>query len=183
MKENIRIYFVRHGETAWNEKDLICGTTDLPLTEKGRCQAMEAAEAIRQKLKEGARIDAIIHSPLLRAKETAACIHEVTGIPMREDGRLAEQDFGEFEGKTRLSDAFRASKRRFADDYGGGESLLRLAQRVYNLLDELLGEGDQAYLLVAHNGIARMTHSYFNSLNNDEYASYRLGNGEVAEYS
>ncbi len=33
--------------------------------------------------------------------------------------------------------------------------MLQLAQRIYNLLDELGKEADKTYMLVAHNGIAR----------------------------
>ena len=38
----------------------------------------------------------------------------------------------------------------------GGESMLQLAQRIYNLLDEIKQESDhKTYILVAHNGISR----------------------------
>ena len=32
--------------------------------------------------------------------------------------------------------------------------MMQLAQRIYNLLDELKADTDKTYLLVAHNGIA-----------------------------
>ena len=53
----------------------------------------------------------------------------------------------------------------------GGESTLRLAQRIYNLLDEIREESDEkTYILVAHNGIARVVQSYFHDMTNEEYA-------------
>ena len=49
--------------------------------------------------------------------------------------------------------------------------MLHLAQRVYNLLDELREEADRkTYILVAHNGIARVVQSYFFEMTNAEYA-------------
>ena len=32
------IYLIRHGKTEANEKRLYCGSTDLPLSEKGRAE-------------------------------------------------------------------------------------------------------------------------------------------------
>ena len=52
---------------------------------------MELGRKIKE---EGVKIDEILYSPLVRAKETARHISEVTGIPMREEMRLKEQNFG-----------------------------------------------------------------------------------------
>ena len=69
-----------------------------------------------------------------------------------------------------MPEKFRISKTCFADRYDGGESMLQLAQRIYNLLDELRDQPDKTYLLVAHNGIARVVESYFHDMTNEEYA-------------
>ena len=47
--------------------------------------------------------------------------------------------------------------------------MMQLAQRIYNLLDELRADTDKTYLLVAHNGIARVVQSYFYDMTNEEY--------------
>ena len=49
--------------------------------------------------------------------------------------------------------------------------MMQLAQRIYNLLDELRADTDKTYLLVAHNGIARVVQSYFYDMTNEEYAA------------
>ena len=64
--------------------------------------------------------------------------------------------FGKYEGTPRDGAEFRISKTHFADRYDGGESMMQLAQRIYNLLDELRQDENKTYLLVAHNGIARV---------------------------
>ncbi len=38
------LYVARHGQTAWNARNAVCGRTDLPLTERGLAQARELAE-------------------------------------------------------------------------------------------------------------------------------------------
>ena len=96
--------------------------------------------------------------------------------------RLREQCFGRYEGTPRDDEEFRISKTHFADRYSGGESMMQLAQRIYNLLDELRDQPDKTYLLVAHNGIARVVESYFHDMTNEEYALAGIRNCELVEY-
>ena len=61
--------------------------------------------------------------------------------------------------------------------------MLRLAQRIYNLLDELKEKsGEKTYMLVAHNGIARVVQSYFYEMTNEEYAAFGVKNCTVLRY-
>ena len=172
------LYYVRHGETVWNAENKICGATDSPLTERGHEQAAETGKKI---LEAGIRADLILYSPLSRARDTALHISEMTGIPAKEEPRLFEQRFGKYEGMPRNSEDFRAAKKQFLNRYGGGESMFRLAQRIYNLLDDLKADG-RDFILVAHNGIARVVESYFREMTNDEYAGFGIKNCEIREY-
>ncbi|MDO4261543.1 MAG: histidine phosphatase family protein [Eubacteriales bacterium] len=173
-------YFVRHGQTVWNVENKICGATDIELTAFGHRQAMETGRRI---LEEGIAADEILHSPLIRAKETARHISEATGIPLRAEPRLTEQNFGKWESTPRDGAEFRKAKESFACSYEGGESMLRLAQRIYNLLDEIREQSDQkTFILVAHNGIARVVQSYFTDMTNEEYAAFGVKNCEVRRY-
>ncbi|MCQ2517119.1 MAG: histidine phosphatase family protein [Saccharofermentans sp.] len=173
-----KIYFVRHGQTFWNAENKICGATDIALTNLGHEQALETGKAI---LDAGIKADMILYSPLIRAKDTALHISEMTGIPAKEEVRLKEQNFGKYESTPRDGQEFAMAKRQFANRYEGGESMLQLAQRIYNLLDELKDD-DKTYILVAHNGIARVVQSYFFEMTNDEYGSFGINNCEVREY-
>ena len=93
------VYFARHGQTIWNVENKICGATDIALTELGHTQAIETGKKI---LEEGIKADEILYSPLIRAKDTALHISEITGIPAREELRLKEQNFGRFESTQNL---------------------------------------------------------------------------------
>ena len=174
------IYFTRHGQTVWNVENKICGATDIALTELGHQQAIELG---RQILESGLIIDEILYSPLVRAADTAKHISEITGIPARKEEHLKEQNFGKYESTARNGEEFQQAKTHFIDHFEGGETMLHLAQRIYNLLDELKEESkDKTYLLVAHNGIARVVKSYFQDMENEEFAKYGIKNCEILEF-
>ncbi len=173
------LYFTRHGETVWNVKNKICGVTDIELTEKGHKQAIELGKKI---IAENFKIDEILCSPLVRAFDTAKHISTVTGIPMKIDIRLKEQNFGKYESTERDGKEFKEAKSHFVDNFGGGETMLRLAQRIYNLLDELKEDKNKTYLLVAHNGISRVVKSYFCNMTNEEYGKFGISNCELLKF-
>ena len=122
-------YFARHGQTVWNVENKICGATDIGLTENGRQQARELGQKI---LDEQIHIDEILYLPLSRAADTARYESEITGIPARVEPRLMEQNFGKYESTPRDGAEFREAKKSFVNHYDGGESMLRLCQRIYN---------------------------------------------------
>ncbi|MFV0413381.1 MAG: histidine phosphatase family protein, partial [Oscillospiraceae bacterium] len=62
----MKIYVTRHGETVWNFENKLCGSTDIKLTSKGIGQAQALAKTLG-----GRGIEAIIASPLKRARQTA----------------------------------------------------------------------------------------------------------------
>ncbi len=172
------IYFARHGQTVWNVENKICGATDIELTPKGHEQAEELGRIIaKQKL----RIDEILYSPLVRAAETARHIGEITGIPMRVEERLREQNFGKYESTPRDGEEFKKAKTDFINHFDGGETMLHLCSRIYGLLDQLKNQ-PKTYLLVAHNGIARAVQSYFYDMTNEEFAAFGIDNCQVMRY-
>jgi phosphohistidine phosphatase len=77
----VRLYLVRHAEAARGEPDAL-----RPLTASGR----ESARALGTRLAaEGAQPDAVLTSPLLRARETAAALGQALGCDAEPDERLA----------------------------------------------------------------------------------------------
>ena len=75
------------------------------------------------------------------------------------------------------------SKKEFLNRYENGESMFQVAHRIYGLLDELKAQPDKTYILVAHNGIARVVKSYFSDMTNEEYAAFGVQNCSVTEFS
>jgi phosphohistidine phosphatase len=75
----VRLFLVRHAEAAPGDPD------DLrPLTDAGRAAARALGEQLAQE-----RPDAVVSSPLLRARETADAIARAAGIDATADERLA----------------------------------------------------------------------------------------------
>ena len=171
-------YFIRHGETVWNVENKICGATDIELTKRGHEQAIETGKKI---LEQSITADVILTSPLVRAKETARHISEITGIPMEVEPRLIEQNFGIYESTARNGAEFHEAKKNMASRFGTGESMLHLAQRIYNLIDDIK-TGDREVILVAHNGITRVVESYFREMDNEEFSSCGIRNCEIKRY-
>ena len=88
-----RIYLVRHGETEWSRATRHTGWTDVPLTARGREQAVALGSRLA-----GHPFTLVLTSPLSRAAETAA----LAGFPdARHEPDLKEWDYGAFEGRTR----------------------------------------------------------------------------------
>ena len=96
-------YFTRHGETEWNVKKKIQGTTDIPLDEKGIQQAKRLAETLLEKQRNGElHLDRVYTSPQLRAAETARFfrggaghrLHPALGSARDGSGRLGRQELG-----------------------------------------------------------------------------------------
>ena len=173
------LYFTRHGQTIWNVENKICGATDVELTQLGHQQAVQLGEHIKE---QRLCIDEILYSPLIRAAETAKHISAVTGIPMKEEMRLKEQNFGKYESTPRDGLEFKKAKENFINSFEGGETMMHLAARVYHLLDEIRLKKDKTYLLVAHNGISRIVESYFRDMTNEEFADFEIKNCEIREY-
>jgi phosphohistidine phosphatase len=76
----VRLYVVRHAEAAPGAPDELRS-----LTRAGREQARSLAARLAG---EGVKLDAVVSSPLLRARETAAAIGKALGVPVAVDERL-----------------------------------------------------------------------------------------------
>ncbi len=102
------------------------------------------------------RIAQIVTSPLTRTAKLARAIGAASDLPVREDDRLVEMDFGAWEGLA-WEAIPRAELDAWADDLmharpHGGESVAMLAARVGAALSSLDG-GDT--LVVTHAGVVR----------------------------
>ena len=90
----MKLYIIRHGQTDWNRARRLQGRPDIPLNEWGR----RVAELTREGLKDVA-FDVAFTSPLMRAKETAEIILRDRDIPIIEDERIIEVNFGAYDGE------------------------------------------------------------------------------------
>ena len=150
----MRLYLARHGESTGNAQRLIFGQRDYPLTDKGRAQARALGQSL-----EGARIERVVSSPLVRALETARLAQPNAAV--EQDARLMEQFMGRWEGLTEaevladnapLWQAMLADWTRDQAAPPDGESYSALKARVFQALDEIIARGEDT-LIVAHAGV------------------------------
>lgn len=150
MTDRRKIVLWRHGQTTWNVERRFQGSTDIPLDDTGREQAVRAARLL-------AALDpaAIIASPLQRAADTARALGDVTGLPIAFDPDLSERGGGEWEGLT--SDEIRT---RYPSQHAlwqppGGETTEQVAKRVTAAIERGLARlADGGLLVVASHGAA-----------------------------
>lgn len=90
-----RFGVLRHACTCWNEIGKIQGQQNSPLSEKGRRNALAWGKRLSTH-----RWDRILSSDLGRAIETAQIIRSVLDIPLTQDVRLREMDWGMWTGWT-----------------------------------------------------------------------------------
>jgi probable phosphoglycerate mutase len=152
----LKVAFLRHGPTQWNEAGRIQGHTDIPLSDAGLARMM----ALRMPF----TCPRIYCSPLLRARQTAEAL--ALRAPIL-DARLREQNWGDWEGLTRDeilarhgADAFLNVGSAKGEDFRplGGESTGELHARVSAFLkDAAAGDGDA--VVVAHLGVMRAAYT------------------------
>jgi len=156
-KTAVRLYLVRHGETAGNMQMRYLGTRDEPLTDNGIWQAVQAADALSK-----LPVKAVISSPMRRAADTARIVQKACGVALRLDARLAEGSFGRWEGLSRTEVLTLGSPDaellvRWESDSScappGGESIEDIQRRVISLAEELKLEFPaSSVVLVSHVG-------------------------------
>ena len=142
--------FIRHGQTNWNRDGLFQGSSDIPLNDTGRAQALEAASTLR-----GGPWTAIVSSELQRARETAQIIASELGIDLGPAyPELAERDYGPLEGTSSAA----AIEKWPSREYPGAESIPSVVERGRAGLARIAHDyPDQDVVIVCHGTIIRYT--------------------------
>lgn len=94
-----RLILLRHGESAWNAKNLFTGWVDVELSQKGETEAARAGVLLKEA---GLSPDVLYTSLLKRAINTADIAMKSAGInniPTKRNWRLNERHYGALQGK------------------------------------------------------------------------------------
>lgn len=159
----MKIYVVRHGQTDWNVKNLLQGSTDVELNEVGINQAFQTFSNLSSTV-----FDAIYSSPLKRALKTAEIINQNADLPIITDNRLAEREFGNFEGLPGMEVNFKKywDYELNAQD-NNVESIHIFYNRIKDFLQDIIkkyGNTDKNILIVTHNGVNLAIDSLLNGI-------------------
>eukprot|EP00051_Salpingoeca_urceolata_P012989 m.162499 g.162499 ORF g.162499 m.162499 type:complete len:437 (-) comp17666_c0_seq2:293-1603(-) len=138
-----RIILIRHGQSQGNvDADIYAYTPDpyLKLTDTGRKQAEDAGRKLKELI--GMESAAIVCSPFVRAQQTAELVCAQLGrdnVPIAQDPRLREQEFGMFQKRGNMKTAMR-ERRTFGAFYyrfENGESGADVFERVSQFIESL----------------------------------------------
>lgn len=148
MTTNLRVYFIRHGATAWTVSGQYTGGTDVPLSAQGEEEARKLAPRLRE-----ISFARVLTSSLQRARRTC----ELAGLAAAAeiDLDLTEWNNGEYEGHT-LTDilGLQADWNLFRDGGGPqGETPRQISDRVDRFISRLEAmEGNIALFSHGHFG-------------------------------
>jgi len=136
---------IRHGRTVANAGGLLQGRVDHPLDDVGRAQALAIAASV-------GRVDRVLCSPLLRARQTAAALGG--DVEVEVDERLTELAYGEWEERPVRSVSAEQWAAWRADPHfrpPGGETLVELTERVEAVVHDVVADAaERDVALVCH---------------------------------
>jgi ribonuclease H / adenosylcobalamin/alpha-ribazole phosphatase len=143
MQNSTIIWLARHGETDRTSAGRFNGRDDVPLNETGRRHCTQLAEQLV-----AVSLGAIIASPLSRAAETAQIVAGDRALPVLQDARFIEIDYGEWEGLTyqEVQERWPVLFREWETDPAqcappGGETGIAVAERATAALAEVVTRG------------------------------------------
>jgi broad specificity phosphatase PhoE len=159
LRHPLRLLFIRHGSSTWNDERRIQGQLDPPLSEKGREQARRLAERLHD-----TPIDGFYSSDLARARDTAEFIAAQVGRQPELLPELREVALGEWEGLNReeIIARYPAEWERWADHPSwdivpGGEGSEAFEGRVGAAIEGLIARHSTGrVLVVTHGGVIQV---------------------------
>lgn len=148
------IGLIRHGITEWNVLGRSQGTSDIPLNEVGKQQAL----ALANRLSLEGEWDIIVTSDLSRAKETGQIIASKLNLPISMlDERIREINCGEIEGTTE-DERLNKWGSNWRELNLGMEEFEDVSKRGFEFLVELVTTySDKRILVVSHGALIGLT--------------------------
>ena len=179
----MKLFIIRHGQTAWNASKVFRGRKDIPLSDVGRRQAELAAERLADQ-----GIRRIISSPLARARQTAEPLAARLALAVEPDDRLIDISYGTWEGQG--DEQIRAS---FPDlhvrwtthpdtiRFPGGETLAEVASRAVPAIRDYAAAGLDVALFT-HRVVAKVLLLCLSGRGVEEFWGEPVSTGGISLY-
>lgn len=155
-----KIFFIRHGQTLWNQDRKYQGHSDIDLSEQGVEQAQKLADYL---VKKQVKLDVVYASDLSRAYQTASIVANSQDIKVIVNQDFREMNFGVWEGLT-----FKDIQLQYADlaktwitapenlEIPSGESFAKVKERAEKAIMQILKiHLNQNIAIVSHGGTLR----------------------------
>ena len=199
MKEKLKLYIVRHGQTEWNVQEKFQGQLNSPLTEEGKVKIRKTATELAD-----IEFEAVYTSKLGRTVGTAEIILESNNIEKRKNdneklklqklSELNEIYFGEWQGMTfaEIFVKFPEEAHNYFYDVKNycagnvkGEELKDGLKRFLRGLNKIVYENNGGNILVVTHGT--VLELFFNYIENKEAHDLDerklIGNGEYKVFT
>ncbi|WP_205325567.1 histidine phosphatase family protein [Glycomyces sp. YM15] len=142
---SIEVVYETHSITEDNERGLATGWLPGRLSQRGRELAVDLGRRHRK-----SPPSVVLTSDLARAVETARIAFCDTGIPILQDTRLRECDYGDLNGRP-VAELAAVRSAHIDRPFPGGQSYREVIDATRELLRELAAERDgQSVLIIAH---------------------------------
>ncbi|MDZ8228232.1 histidine phosphatase family protein [Nostoc sp. ChiVER01] len=187
-----RAYFIRHGESTSNERNIFAGVLDVDLTAFGRLQARRAGVDIKKK---GVKFDAVYVSHMRRARQTCEIALAESqalkspDIPVEIDHRISEKSFGIFAGRNlnllRLAlgyEGFEEMLHSHNEAPPAGEKIAQVYGRAASFYEERIVphlQRGETVLVVCHQYVLEPLALYLSDLPPTAYEHLKLPNGKA----
>ncbi|MCT7948520.1 histidine phosphatase family protein [Ancylothrix sp. C2] len=185
-------YFIRHGESTSNERNIFAGILDVGLTAFGKLQARRAGTDLKKK---GIKFDAVYVSHMRRARQTCEIALAESqalkspDIPIHVDHRISERSFGLFAGRNlnllRLAlgyEGFEEMLHSHNEAPPTGEKIAQVYARASSFYEEKvvphLKRGENV-LVVCHQYVLEPLALHLSHLPPSAYHTLKLPNGKA----
>lgn len=178
-----RLLLIRHAAVDEADRSLLVGASDLPASPRGLLDLERLAGVLA-----AFQPEAWFCSPLLRARQSAARLGELTGAPgsVLVDERLREIDFGRWEMRSFAEIAATdqeliAAWSEYAHfTFPGGEAVSGFCDRVAGVLADLRASGQREVAVVTHGGVIRTLICLALGLSPKQYLLFDVRPGSLA---
>jgi alpha-ribazole phosphatase len=181
----MKLFLIRHGETDWNLKGKIQGSSDIELNDTGIKQAEELSNKV---LEESYKFSKIYSSSQRRAVNTAEILRRVINVDYISIEGLEEINLGEWEGLS-----WAEVKEKYPTGYEEwyinrrytkppkGESYQEMLQRVLTAIRKIINENYDDVVIVTHSAVIMCIQCYITNTPFDEMMKFKTDNTSITE--
>lgn len=177
------LILLRHGQSQWNLENRFAGWSDIPLTDRGREDAVRAAQSLKS-----FTLQRAFTSRLSRASDTLRIILKTLGqttIPVEADAALNERHYGDLQGLNKAETAEKFGKeqvqqwrRSYFTRPPNGESMEDCEKRTLPYFLQKIfpsvAQGETV-LVAAHGNSLRPIIKYLDELTPESAATLEIG--------
>lgn len=172
------LYFTRHGHTNYNQLGL-CNDDpgkDVHLSERGIQQAQQLAQQLQQ-----VPLQKILVSQLPRTQQTAHIVNQYHDVKIIVTPAINDIRSG-FDSLPVRDYQQAISADRLHSKCNGGESLLEHKLRIQQFLKQLLAQGEDDILVIAHEETLRVIRAFFEHIPDQGMIDLHFDNCQLLQY-